>query len=95
VDAVAAVVAGHDVKNERIILAGSVATEMDAGRLHQQARFDLRDDMVSLRTALPLRKPDASSTAIFCDKLHAGLLESGYERLSSRGATAHISVGSL
>ena len=51
--------------------------------------------MVSLRTALPLRKPDASSTAIFCDKLHAGLLESGYERLSSRGATAHISVGSL
>jgi hypothetical protein len=34
--------------------------------------------MESRGTALPLRKPDASSTTILWDKLHAGFLERGY-----------------
>jgi hypothetical protein len=51
--------------------------------------------MDSLGTALTLPKPDASSTTILWDKLHAGFLECSYERLSGFGATTNVSLGSL
>jgi hypothetical protein len=52
-------------------------------------------DATSLRTALSLRKSDANSTTILWDKLNAGFLERGYERLSGFGAATNVSLGSL
>jgi hypothetical protein len=45
--------------------------------------------------ALSLRKPDAGTSAILRDKLHAGLLERGYKRLSDFGATTNVAFGGL
>jgi hypothetical protein len=52
-------------------------------------------NQMSPGTALPLRKPDASSTAILWNKLNAGFSERGDERLSRFGATTNFSVGSF
>jgi hypothetical protein len=51
--------------------------------------------MVSLRTALPLRKPDANATAVFWDKFYSAFLERADDRLLSFLSPANFSLRGL
>ena len=51
--------------------------------------------MVSLRTALPLLKPDANATAVFGDKLYSAFLERANDRLSGFLSSANFSLCGL
>ena len=56
---------------------------------------DMRSQRALSSATSSFSQPDASSTAIFRDKLHTGLLERGYERLPGFGATTNVSLSSL